>query len=201
MRFVATECRERVMKDNCEGFDGYRWGMSRVKSGSSEVGRRRKIENRAGCKGGARVASRFFAVILIRYVNYYAFIDFILHISRQGSENATLKYSFTVNQIMVIKKTVISRWFWDHSVYRCISIRARADSVAKSCGGALEIRGKGGKRMGSGNEWMAKKVNLRPGIECINVAVGEHLYGELREKLNENWSCMLYAPPTKVTFP
>lgn len=68
------------------------------------------------------------------------------------------------------------------------------------CANPLEIRGKGGKRMGGGNEWMAKKVNLRPGIECISVTV-EYLYGELTEKLNENWSGMLYAPSTEVTFP
>lgn len=54
--------------------------------------------------------------------------------------------------------------------------------------------------MGGGNEWMAKKVNLRPGIECISVTV-EYLYDELTEKLNENWSGMLYVQSTKVTFP
>lgn len=46
---------------------------------------------------------------------------------------------------------------------------------------------------------MAKKVNLRPGIECINVAVVGRLYGELTEKLNENWSDVFYAPP-KLDF-
>lgn len=58
---------------------------------------------------------------------------------------------------------------------------ARAERYAKNRPTDLpEIREKGEKRIGGGNEWMAKKVNLRPGIECINVAVGEHLYGELK---------------------
>lgn len=66
-----------------------------------------------------------------------------------------------------------------------------SDTKSRGNASPLEIRGKGGKRMGGSNEWMAKKVNLQSGIECINVAVGKYLYGELWR--GTKWKLELHA--------